>query len=340
MNNLFKEDKRYAYGVSRVRALELKLLDRTKLMRLAQAQSIDELIHLLGDVGYAHLASEISGGKEWDRLLQEEYGASLSLLEELLREPSLVSFLRIRDDFHNLKVFLKAKLSGGQADGGLKINGLMGLEAMEEAIQQERMELLIPPVQAAARAALNAFSRFGQPQYLEMAIEQEMYQEILSELTDIESPFLVRLVRTEIDLTNIKAFLRLHWRRAEIEEVQFALVENGLLDREFFFSSYSPGEPLETLPPRFQYTDYADIVRQGVSYLTEKNSFARMERLAKDYLGELLRRTKLVTLGVEPIIAYGLARKNELRLLNFLMVAKVNKLPQPVIEESLPDVYL
>ncbi len=48
----------------------------------------------------------------------------------------------------------------------------------------------------------------------------------------------------------------------------------------------------------------------------------------------------MVTLGVEPIIAYGLARKNELRLLNFLIIAKLNKLPQPVIEESLPDVYL
>lgn len=323
-----------------MRTLELKLLDKAKFARLAQAQSIDELIQLLGDLGYAHLASEISGGREWDRFLQEEYGESLSMLEKLLKEPSLVSFLRIRDDFHNLKVFLKAKLSGVKTDGGLKTNGLMGLEAMDEALQEERIELLIPPVQPAARAALSAFSRFGQPQYLEMAIEQEMYQEILSELTDIESQFLVKLVRTEIDLANIKAFLRLCWRRAEIEEVRFALIENGLLDREFFFSIYSPGEPLEALPPRFQYTDYADMVRQGVSYLTENNSFTRMERLAEDHLGKLLRRTKLVTLGVEPIIAYGLARKNELRLLNFMIVAKLNKLPQPFIEESLPDVYL
>ncbi len=340
MNDLFKEDKRYAYGVSRVRALELKLLDRAKLSRLAQAQSLGELLHCLGDFGYAHLASEVSGEGEWDKLLQQEYGETLFLLEQLLEEPKLIRSLRIRDDFHNLKLLLKARLSGKRGDGGLKINGLMGLKDMDEAIEQERIELLIPSVQPAARAALDAFSRFGQPQYLDMAIDQEMYRVILTELAGTKSPFLVRLVRTEIDLTNIKTFLRLCWRRAEIEEVRFALIENGLLDRGVFFSIYSPGEALETLVPHFQYTDYADMVRDGVSYLTDTNSFARLEKLADYHLGKLLRRTKLVTLGVEPIIAYGLARENELRLLNFLIVAKLNQLPQPVIEEGLPDVYL
>ncbi|UCD83546.1 MAG: V-type ATPase subunit [Deltaproteobacteria bacterium] len=335
-----KEDRRYAYGVSRVRALELKLLDRANLAQLAQAQSLDELLHLLGDFGYGHLSSGVSSGGEWDKLLQQEYRETIVLLEQLLEEPKLIRALRIRDDFHNLKVFLKARLSGRKTEVGFKINGLMELKDMGEAIEQQRFELLIPPLQTAARAALAAFSRFEQPQYLEMAIDKEMYRAILTELTGTKNMFLVKLVRTEIDLINIKAFLRLCWRRAELEEMRFALTENGYLDRDFFCSIYSPGEPLETLPPHFRYTDYADLIKHGVSYLISDNSFARLEKLADDHLGELLRRTKLVTLGVEPIVAYGLARKNELRLLNFLIVAKLNKLPQPVIEEGLPDVYL
>ena len=47
-----------------------------------------------------------------------------------------------------------------------------------------------------------------------------------------------------------------------------------------------------------------------------------------------------MVLGPEPVIAYLLAKENEIKIIRIIMVGKINRLPTEEIRERLRDVYV
>ena len=169
-------------------------------------------------------------------------------------------------------------------------------------------------------------------------VDKEMFAHFLSVVMRAGMPFVWGWLEREIDLLNIKTFLRLHWNQKTSELLKMSLCDGGSLPSEFY--RLLQEEPLDGLPQRFGHTRYAKIIEEGISSLQTKGSFARLEQLCDGFLIMYLGRAAFTTFGVEPLMAYVLIKEFEMKAVRTVFISKWNHLPPESIRERLPDVYL
>lgn len=170
-----------------------------------------------------------------------------------------------------------------------------------------------------------------------MALEDDLI-ESLELATRCKNLFLTDYLRRFIDLANIKASLRMVNLGRSKDALAKILFIGGCIDRDNFLKSFT--QPLHIFISNFRYTPYAEVVREGVEYFQRRNSFLRLERKVDDYLTCFLKKAKYIAFGPEPILAYYLARHNEIKLIRLVIVGKLNDLPKEEILERLNETYV
>jgi V/A-type H+-transporting ATPase subunit C len=123
----------------------------------------------------------------------------------------------------------------------------------------------------------------------------------------------------------------------EGDVVRLGLLEGGWRSQGWYTELVD--EPWETLPQRFYATPYSALVEEGYEYLVNERSFRKLEKLCDDFLTKATRATRYVHFGVEPLVAYFLAKMNELKILRLLFVGKLHGIEPDTIKERLPDVF-
>ena len=78
----------YAYAVGRIRVLETRLLDKSKLERMVEAPTVDEALKVLAETDYANMVAELDSVYEFEKILQEEIRRTYQLVENKSRSPS------------------------------------------------------------------------------------------------------------------------------------------------------------------------------------------------------------------------------------------------------------
>ena len=61
--------------------------------------------------------------------------------------------------------------------------------------------------------------------------------------------------------------------------------------------------------------------------------------MADNYLISFLKRAKYVVFGLEPVVAYLLARENEVKMIRMIMIGKLNGLATDLLRSRLRDIY-
>ena len=93
------------------------------------------------------------------------------------------------------------------------------------------------------------------------------------------------------------------------ETLRLAIFEGGKLNSRWYIDLTE--EPWENLTHRFYATPYFHIADEGYGHLQREKSFVTIEKLADDFLIDFLRVTRYTPFGVEPLIAYLVAKLNE-----------------------------
>jgi V/A-type H+-transporting ATPase subunit C len=69
-------------------------------------------------------------------------------------------------------------------------------------------------------------------------------------------------------------------------------------------------------------------------------SMSAFEKWCDDYLTSVMKPQKWEPFGIGPIVAYIIARQNEIKAVRMILSAKVNDLPEQTIKERLRDMYV
>ena len=64
------------------------------------------------------------------------------------------------------------------------------------------------------------------------------------------------------------------------------------------------------------------------------------EKWCDDYLTEVMRSQKWEPFGIGPIVAYILARENEMKAVRLILSAKINNLSEETVKERLRSMYV
>jgi V/A-type H+-transporting ATPase subunit C len=87
----------------------------------------------------------------------------------------------------------------------------------------------------------------------------------------------------------------------------------------------------EALGALFFVTPYYEVVNSGAAYLSSDKSFLKLEQHSDEHLLGFLRTTVQIATGPQPIIAYFLAKENEIRTVRLILTAKKDHLGTQLI---------
>jgi vacuolar-type H+-ATPase subunit C/Vma6 len=122
------------------------------------------------------------------------------------------------------------------------------------------------------------------------------------------------------------------------ETFEAVALRGGFLDEGAFVRGYA--EPDAEIGARLAPTPYAPLWESAIGALAERETFVDLERGIENLLMTGLRPALTMVFGPEPVYAYGLAKRRELRLVRIVASGKINGLPAALIGERISDTYV
>jgi V/A-type H+-transporting ATPase subunit C len=331
-------DKMYLYAVSRVRALENNLLSRSTVDRMLEASTAQEALKILGETDYGNYFGEVESEYDFEKALDQGLRAAYKVIDDSTRDTKFTLLSKLRYDFHNLKVLMKAKYLGEDYGHILSRTGSIEVEVLRKAVDDKDMIGFNHHVKEAFEKADMDFELNGDPQMIDMIFDQGHYSYIRELADEFGDADLTELIRTEIDLTNISIMLRIRKMERSVKLLETALIDGGFLDRSFFVSSM--GEPAGSFADRLSSTRYDKIAIEGVGSWTDTGSSTVLEKMSDDLLLNMAKKGKYAAFGILPIIGFLRAKENEARVVRMIMVGKINGIPAESLRERLRDIYV
>ena len=335
-NWIYGDDVRYAYATGRVRAMETRLLGRGKIESMAEAKDVGDVLRILGDTEYFGYLSALEDPRRFEDMLLEENRRILDLFRELSLDEEITDYFLSRYDFHNLKSALKERHYGEENPGAYTSLGTLETSLLRTALNEE-YHLLPSPLEDAARNADVFFAERQNPAAIDNAVEQVRYRYYYDLVTQKRYFFMYELARKEMDLHNIRTFFRVRKKEGAKKILQKVLLEEGEVSHDFFLRIVDESD--DSLITQFENTPYRSYVTAAGSHLHNTGSYTLFEKLYWEELLNYLKKSHLISFGIEPLVAYLYAKENEVRLIRIIMVGKLNDLSSDVIRENLPNVY-
>ena len=331
-------ENKYLYSVTRIRALETKLLDKAKIERMIEAKNADEIIKILYETEYASSISEMNGVDDYETVLSKELSKTYELLREISPVPELTNLFLFRYDIHNLKTLLKSSYLGEENNELLSDIGTIPTQRLKEMVKEKEFRDLDPMIRECVEEVVGEFTVNPDPQLIDVTLDKCLYNLMYKTALNNKSNFLMEYISTQIDLINIKSLVRVKSMGYGRDFLKKVILSNGKLDYAFFNDIFD--ESLETLIDRLAFKDYGKVVEEGITNYIKTKSLTKFEKLSDDFIFELAKKGKYVAFGIEPLVGYLMAKENESKIIRMIMVGKINEIPNELIRERLRDVYV
>jgi V/A-type H+/Na+-transporting ATPase subunit C len=163
-------------------------------------------------------------------------------------------------------------------------------------------------------------------------------------LSEYPSHFFEEYVKHLTDMHNISTFLRLRLLKELQDILVQKITQEGFIPKSVFVKYYHADLPafierLSRVSKYGQLIDYSHFLKAAMEKAVNEKSFAALEKAQADYLLGILRQTKRIPFGPEPVLGYFFARLNEIKLIRLLILGKMNNVGDEIIKERFNDVY-
>ncbi|MDI9419198.1 MAG: V-type ATP synthase subunit C [Firmicutes bacterium] len=331
-------DTRYVYTISRIRVIEQKMLSPAMLERMIEAGTPEEALKVLHDAGYGYAGEGYSVG-DYERLLSEEQEKVYRLLMETVPDTREFDFLIIKNDYHNLKVCLKAEFSDQAVEDAYLLSpSLVPGKQLMDLLRERNFSGLPAPMAESAAESIEAFTKMQDPQVIDLILDKAHYGHMLMLSDGLGSEFVSKLVNALVDLTNLKMLLRAKLIKKPRGFLESLLIEGGSFDKEFYHKLFELG--YDQIASACVDTEYYRLLTESINALKLSGSLAGFEKLCDNYLVDVLKTVKYAIFGIEPLVAYYLAKELEIKNVRIIMVGKINGLAQYAIRERLRETYV
>lgn len=322
------QDTRYAYSVARVRAVENNLLSKTDIDMLLNAASLEEAVRILQDHGYSS-----EEGEETEKILSSALADAWNFIRDIAPNPFLFDALLYQNDFHNLKTILKGFISGSSYETQLLHPYTVEPSVIIQAVEDNQFDNLPDIMRNAAAEAFDVLTRTADGQLCDIIVDKAALNAIMLGGKRSGSAFFAEITQLICAFANIKTSFRAARTKKGNEFLSKALAENELIGIRELINAASAGEQgmidfLSTVP----------LFQEGAECL--KISISVFEKWCDNLLMDKARKSKYMAFGIEPLVAYLLAKENEIKTVRIILSGKRNNLKQEMIRERLRELYV
>ena len=318
----------YTYAVARIRFKETQLLSDSDLDRLLSAKDMDEAMRLLHDKGWGDNTSD----KNVEALLSLEEKKLWDFVKETVTEDSELYFLKAPDDFHNVKVAVKCITRDVEPEGLFLYNSIVVPEEVYESIKTREYQQLPEFLQETAQEAMTTLLQTSDGQLCDIIVDKACMEYVYSLGKESDNEIIRLYCELYVAAADIKIAVRCAKTGKQLDFIKRALAECDSLDIEALAAAAYEG--YDAILNYLSTTEYSAAVEEI------RASMSSFEKWCDDYLTSVMKPQKWEPFGIGPIVAYIIARRNELKAVRMIFSAKTNNLPEDTVKERLRSMYV
>lgn len=318
----------YTYAVARIRALEVSLFSNSTIDQLIACQDYRQCLQFLEEKGWGD--SETAGNAE--AILTREEEKIWEVVQELSIGMENFDVLSYPKLFHNLKAAIKAVCTQEKNRHvfyeDVKIPG----KEMLEIIQEKNFGKLPVQMQHAAEEAYEKLLQTGDGQLCDVIIDKAALEAVYEAGKASGEPIIRDYAESTVAVADIKIAVRSQKTAKSIEFMQRAMAECDSISVEQLSKAALSG--MDAICDYLRGTAYVE----GAEALAE--SASAFERWCDNRIIETISPQKYNAFTIGPIIAYVIARQNEIKTVRIILSGKQNDLPEESIRERVREMYV
>ncbi len=317
----------YAYATANIRANEHKLLTKADFRGMIAAPSAEEVLRLLKDKGFGISALRQTG----DELIKAQNEKVFSYVRELAGENEIFNSFLMRNDFHNLKVRIKAKIAALDCAGMLVPPGFITPDEMEFCINRAEFSTLPAWINRAAEHAFRTTAETKDGQLCDIIMDKAMMEAMKEAAKRVKNEFMQGLFEKQSALANIGIALRACRAKKDAAFTQNALIDCHSFDiRELAAAAQSPDTLAEYLTEK-GCPEGAKAIHSG--------GITAFECYADNQIIEYIKLVNHNIFGIEPLIAYLIYNEMEQKNVRIMLTGKRAGVSENRISERMRDSY-
>lgn len=318
----------YTYAVARVRANELSLLSAADIEQLITAADYKATMQKLSDSGWG----EIKDIYDYATYLENYFAKTWAFLEEILPDLHELDLLLIKNDMQNLKAALKSIVSQHDAKDLYVQSTVYDTESILKAVDERRWSDLPDFMQKPAEEAYEVLTATSNGQLADAIIDKATLERIKFLGVESGSPVLAELAERMCATANIKTALRCANTGKSKDFIERSICECDTITKDKLVET-----ALESVEAVLAYVDESSYSAAAEKFKESTSSF---EKWCDDILMECVTMARYTAFGIDPIIAYYVARDAEIKTVRIILSAKINNLPADVIRERVRALYV
>ena len=303
----------YIFPCVVIRSKEVDLLSREELLRLLDLKSVQDIMNVLADHGYGD-GKELENPRDFEKVLSENMKKTYDTVYSTIPDEKELSFFKYPNDYHNLKVLLKAEFLKTDASHLLIDSGTIPADKLQDMLRRRDFSLMTVEMRQAVDEAIELFAKSRDPQEIDLRLDTACYKDMLSDAEESGNQFLQEYVKKLIDSLNIDAFARLK----EVEK-----------PRAFFKRVFLDGGNLDE-----------NAVEQRAAAIVNEVTLSGVEKYLDAQRMEFVKDALYVPFGIEPVVGYLEAKEAEVMNLRMILTGKISGMDDALIRERLRETYV
>ncbi len=328
----------FTQSVVRIRVMEKRLLDKITIDKLVDANDIDEAIKILETTEYANSISKVKDSKNYEEILYNELNRVYELVREITPYKSVSDLMALKYDYHNIKVMLKERLKGEDLSSLYIPIGTTDFNILKKAFEMSDFRDIDVRFSSVIQEVISDFEKNSDPQRIDILVDRAYFNHMYDIAKDTGIDLFVNYVKDLIDFTNIIAVIRLKKQNKGLPFVEEVLLPNGNIELDQILVSYA--DSIDAIINRFRTSNIAKALKTGLDLYNSTGRISAFEKSMDNHLIELIKESKSVVFGPEPIFAYLVAKEMEIKALRIILVSKLNNISPQAIRERLRELYV
>lgn len=319
----------YTYAVARIRAMEMTLFSSATIEQLMAMKSYENCLQFLMEKGWGDTDTPLDA----DAILSKESEKTWSTIRELLKEnKSVLDVLTYEHLFHNLKAAIK-ETTTSEKHGNIYFDDCaIDGESMAKIVAEKDFKALPESMQEVAEEAYNTFLHTKDGQLCDILVDQAALEAIYQKGKEASDPIIRDYAESTVAVANIKIAVRANKTAKSLEFMKRAMAPCDSLSIDRLMMAALAG--VDAICEYLSGTVYAE----GAEALKESPS--AFERWCDNQLIETIKPQKYNPFSVGPLVAYVLARENEIKTVRIILTGKRSELPEEQIRERIREMYV
>lgn len=320
---------KYTYAVARIRALEVSLLTNAVIEQLLACKSAEQALQFLVEKGWGDLTA---GTLDADEVLNKEEEKMWQTIREVAPDMHVFDVLSLPKLYHNLKAAIKEVCTEVENKNIFYDDCEIPGEEMFALVQNKEFDKLPGNMSATAREAFDTLLHTRDGQLCDLIIDHATLEAMLEAGKKSGEKIIEEYAQTAVAIADIKIAVRSQKTGKSAEFMKKAMVNCSEINVDQLTQAALAGA--EEIAQYLEGTSY----REGADAL--RISPSAFERWCDNKMTDSMRSQKYESFSVGPLLAYLLARQNEIKTVRIILTGKQNEFPDEAIRERIREMYV